>query len=128
MKSHFVELGSLLLQLLVLVPHGLTLLLKLVPQQILKILPQINHLTRPELLVIFLFPSTRCIVLIWRLVALILHASLNLEPFCRLKIFVRGFLSGTTIDILSDGSRSLATERNILLHFSGFSCADVTVE
>ena len=39
LKSHLVELGALLLELLVLVADHLTLFLELVPEQILQVLP-----------------------------------------------------------------------------------------
>ena len=53
-QLYLVELSTLLLELLVLVSDDLALFLELVPQQILEILPEINHLSRSELLIFFL--------------------------------------------------------------------------
>ena len=48
-KRDLVELCALLLQLLVLISDDLALFLELVTKQVLKVLPEVDHLSRAEL-------------------------------------------------------------------------------
>ena len=68
-QRHLVKLCALLLQLFVLVADHLALLLELIAQQVLQVLPQIDHLARAErgplLPIILLIVGSRRLHLLW---------------------------------------------------------------